>query len=184
MLLALKNWLSANEPEPADPLYEFKLSGDNKYLELAIDKYNHDLYHFLLTQSDSELAKDVCQKIWLTVVEKRQAYHTSQAPKAFLFKLARNALIDELRKQNRLTYMEHPEQQLSVPKERTVRSHQSLYDAILLLPLQQREAISLQLEGFSLQQIASITDAPQETIKTRLRYARTALKHALGDDDE
>ncbi|MCG7534673.1 sigma-70 family RNA polymerase sigma factor [Pseudoalteromonas sp. OOF1S-7] len=184
MLLALKNWLSANEPEPADPLYEFKLSGENKYLELAIDEYNHDLYHFLLTQSDSELAKDVCQKTWLTVVEKRQAYHTSQAPKAFLFKLARNALIDELRKQNRIAYIEHPEQHVPVTAEQSEQSHQSLYAAILLLPLQQREAISLQLEGFSLQQIASITDAPQETIKTRLRYARSALKNVLGEDDE
>ncbi|QTL35618.1 RNA polymerase sigma factor [Pseudoalteromonas viridis] len=183
MLLTLKNWLSAIETEPADPLYEFKLSGENKYLELAIDKYNHDLYHFLLTQSDSELAKDVCQKTWLTVVEKRQAYHTSQAPKAFLFKLARNALIDELRKQQWLSYTDSLEQHLPA-SEPGIASHQPLYNAILSLPLLQREAISLQLEGFSLQQIASITDTPQETIKTRLRYARTALKNVLGEDDE
>ncbi|TMP25106.1 RNA polymerase sigma factor [Pseudoalteromonas rubra] len=184
MLLTLKNWLSAFETEPADPLYEFKLSGENKYLELAIDKYNHDLYHFLLTQSDSELAKDVCQKTWLTVVEKRQAYHTSQAPKAFLFKVARNALIDELRRQKKLAYMESPEQHIPAQTEREKQSHQPLYNAILSLPLAQREAISLQLEGFSLQQIASITDSAQETIKTRLRYARAALKNKLGADDE
>ncbi|WP_338324804.1 sigma factor-like helix-turn-helix DNA-binding protein [Pseudoalteromonas phenolica] len=45
----------------------------------------------------------------------------------------------------------------------------------------QREALSLQLEGFSLQEISTITHSEVETIKTRLRYAKQALKQRLGD---
>ncbi len=46
----------------------------------------------------------------------------------------------------------------------------------MLLILLQREALLLQLEDFSLAQISEITGVGQETVKTRLRYARHQLQ--------
>jgi DNA-directed RNA polymerase specialized sigma24 family protein len=37
----------------------------------------------------------------------------------------------------------------------------------------------LQLEGFSLEDIASISGSSAETVKSRLRYARASLSQAL-----
>ena len=47
------------------------------------------------------------------------------------------------------------------------------------LPYKQKEALSLQLEGFGLREIASICGAEKETVKTRIRYAKDSLKTML-----
>jgi RNA polymerase sigma-70 factor (ECF subfamily) len=51
--------------------------------------------------------------------------------------------------------------------------------AITLLPFHQREAFIFQQEGFSVLQIAELTDESFETIKSRLRYARAQIKNFL-----
>jgi DNA-directed RNA polymerase specialized sigma24 family protein len=51
--------------------------------------------------------------------------------------------------------------------------------ALLSLPFEQREAFCLQQEGFSLQDIASITHCPLETVKSRLRYAKDNIRKVL-----
>jgi RNA polymerase sigma-70 factor (ECF subfamily) len=59
---------------------------------------------------------------------------------------------------------------------------QTLMRAIGELPGEQRDALLLQQQGFSLSDIAQITDAAEETVKSRLRYARNQLREQLGGD--
>ncbi|MFT5670097.1 MAG: RNA polymerase sigma-70 factor (ECF subfamily) [Glaciecola sp.] len=49
----------------------------------------------------------------------------------------------------------------------------------MALSFEQREDFCLQQEGFSLTDITIMTHCKQETIKTRLRYAKTKLKALL-----
>ena len=57
---------------------------------------------------------------------------------------------------------------------------QQLLAAIEALPAEQREAFLLQAEGeLSVADIASATGVGVETAKSRLRYARTALRRTL-----
>ena len=60
--------------------------------------------------------------------------------------------------------------------------HRRLMISIGQLPLEQRDALLLQEQGFSQKEIAEITGAGEETIKSRLRYARNALRERLGDE--
>ena len=61
----------------------------------------------------------------------------------------------------------------------------TLLDALAQLPPEQREAFLLQAEAdMSVADIAAATHVTQETAKSRLRYARTKLRQALGADDE
>lgn len=179
MLIALKTWLHKVSPS-RDPLEAYKQTGEDIYIEILINTYSQDLFHFLSGQSDRELAKDICQKTWLTVVEKSHLYRDQQTPKAWLFSIARNALLDEFKKQNRLSSLDEQHHE-AVSNETEADEKNALYDALLTLPFLQREALGLQLEGFSLQEIAMITHSEVETIKTRLRYAKQALKQRLGD---
>ncbi|KZN62593.1 sigma-70 family RNA polymerase sigma factor [Pseudoalteromonas luteoviolacea] len=183
MLLAIKSWFIQHKTDAEDPLYEFNKCGENRYLEQAIDNFNPDLYHFLCTQSTPEVAEDICQKTWLTIVEKRHFYQANNTPKAYIFKIARNALIDELRKQSKLVSDEEVTAQSEVTADTcfSAASSERLYQAIKKLPHSQKEALSLQLEGFSLKQIAQITQTNTETVKTRLRYAKQQLKSILGE---
>ena len=48
--------------------------------------------------------------------------------------------------------------------------------ALLQLPILQREAFIFQQEGFSIIDICELTHSSHETVKSRLRYARTYLK--------
>ena len=57
---------------------------------------------------------------------------------------------------------------------------QALLAALADLPADQRAAFLLQAEGdLSVADIASATGVPQETAKTRLRYARAKLRQAI-----
>ena len=56
-----------------------------------------------------------------------------------------------------------------------------LLEAIGQLPIDQRDALLLQQQGFSQQDIAAITGTGEETIKSRLRYARRQLRQLLGE---
>lgn len=182
MLLAFKAWLDFSGSEK-EPLEAYRDTKEHTYLEQLVSLYSQDLYHFLYTQSDAVLAEDICQKTWLTVVEKSHLYGSQQTPKAWLFRIARNALLDEFKKQNRLIYLEeHSDPIITNPKDTSVYS--ALYQQISALPFLQKEALSLQLEGFSIKEIAQITQCPTETIKTRIRYAKDQLRNTLGANYE
>ncbi len=170
------------------------------------------LYHFLLKQSDAELAQDISQQSWLKVLELQKSqlepaelaaknvdtnHHRAADDrtkpcfqqrcqfKTWLFTLARNALFDELRRRQRWSGPELSEEtildthasQLDVLV--AAERQQALQQAIAVLPFLQKEALLLQLEGFSLEEIASISGSAAETVKSRLRYARASLSQAL-----
>ncbi|MBH0044670.1 sigma-70 family RNA polymerase sigma factor [Pseudoalteromonas sp. SWXJZ10B] len=170
-------------------------SGDNRYLEQLIALYSNDLYHYLITQSNTHLAYDVSQQTWLKVIEKRHLYQAQTTPKAWLFKLARNTLIDEYRKQQHFVELDESTH-LPAQNDKSdltsgdshIGSSNISYDAfdaaLKQLSFVQREAITLQQEGFSLTDIELITHSNAETIKTRLRYAKQNLKRLLGASNE
>ena len=54
--------------------------------------------------------------------------------------------------------------------------------AIGRLPNEQRDALLLQEQGFSQREIADITRCGEETVKSRLRYARAQLRQHLGGE--
>ncbi|WP_213999975.1 sigma-70 family RNA polymerase sigma factor [Arsukibacterium sp.] len=184
-----------NRSSCADELMQqFQQSGQLQWLEQLIMQCGDDLYHFLLRQADAELAADISQQCWLKVLENRQSYRAESRFKTWLFTLARNALVDELRKQQRWQLTEWQDGQIGGPADSShqdtladqlagLQQQQRLAVGLAALPLLQREAILLQLEEFSLDDIAQITGELPETIKSRLRYARERLAHFMGEDN-
>ena len=188
MLLSIKSWLF--EAPSKDCMARYAKSGDNRHLEQLIALYSNDLYHYLVTQSNTHLAYDVSQQTWLKVIEKRHLYQAQTTPKAWLFKLARNTLVDEYRKQQRFVELDEnthlPAQQNEQGNNNSISNinYQAFDSALKQLSFVQREAITLQQEGFSLADIALITQSNHESVKTRLRYAKQNLKRLLGANNE
>lgn len=157
----------------------FTATGERKLFEQLYDNCADDLYHFLLTQSDRTIGKDICQKTWLKVFEKPHLYNDSGRFVAWLFTIARHALIDEFRKTNRIESDHILVENQSVTDTPKLDLAQAFDDELRALPFEQREAFCLQQEGFGLQEIANITHSKTETIKSRLRYAKTSLRKNL-----
>ncbi|MDP5134914.1 sigma-70 family RNA polymerase sigma factor [Rheinheimera baltica] len=184
----LAGWMGAEET--AEQLfYRYQDSSNVTYLQKLFAMHGSDLYHFLLQQSDRTLAEDISQQVWLTLLEQPGSFRGASSFKTWLFSIGRNGLIDELRRLKRWqpeallddmsTDGHCPEQQLSRAKQQLQLGKQ-----LQLLPFLQREALMLQLEGFSIAQISDITQQPDETIKSRLRYARQFLQQLAGVSDD
>lgn len=163
-------------------MLRFAQSGDRALLTQLYDTCGNDLFHFVLTLSDPTLAKDICQKTWLKVIEKKHLYQHSGQFKAWLFTLARNQLIDEFRRikpninDTERLIVNQQDSELNLDNEEI----RVLFDrALVSLAFEQREAFCLQQEGFSLQDIANITHCPIETVKSRLRYAKDNIRNDL-----
>ncbi|KKO47066.1 hypothetical protein WG68_03115 [Arsukibacterium ikkense] len=169
-------------------MQQFQQSGELQSLERLIQQCGDDLYHFLLRQADAQLAADISQQCWLKVLENRHSYRAQSRFKTWLFTIARNALLDELRRQQRWQGSQWQDSfaadDASVTEQLAgMQQKQRLAAALVALPPLQREAILLQLEDFSLEEIAHITAELPETIKSRLRYGRERLAQLMGDDN-
>ena len=163
---------------------QFVKSGQQKWLNILLSRHGDGLYHFSLSLAGIDMAADIAQTSWLKVIEKRQYFqpqHTSF--KAWLFTIARNYFYDSAKKadnqQMRLDDTDEHIMPVSVTLHEQIDAQQKYLQFNQLLdslPHNQKEAFMLQQEGFSLSQIAAITGSNQETVKTRLRYARDHFK--------
>ena len=130
------------------------------------------------------LAGDLYQGCWEKVIKARDRY-PAQAPfRAWLFRIARNHLVDDLRARRPGSELDTdvPDPLCIDPGERMDADAcvQRLRVALAGLPEEQRDAIVLKLDaGLDLATIAEVTGVGIETAKSRLRYATRSLKQAL-----
>lgn len=168
-----------------------------KAKEELVLRLSDDVLYFLLAQLKSvkgdsysrrQCALDVLQDVWLTWLSNPARFRVDGQGnfKAWLFSVARNKVIDLLRKQKPELAWEDADSsvhmQLDDDYVQRLIDHATraqLTQAIDALPYLQCEALSLQLEGFSVQEIADITCSQKESIKTRLRYARAKIAEAM-----
>jgi len=168
---------------------DYQQTGDQALLANLFMLHADALYFFLLRQSNAELAADISQQSWLKLLEQRQQFQGDCSFKTWLFCLARNALLDEFRRQQRWGFTDITETMLVPEGEMNAIEHQlsqlqqqrQLDLAIQQLPFLQQETLLLQLEGFSLAEIAVIASSSAETVKSRLRYAKTTLASLMED---
>ena len=183
----IKGWYNPTA-SPEKLLTNYMTTGKNKYLSLLVEQFNLSLYHYLLSQSNKELAEDVVQSTWLKVMKAEKQHNGENKPqsnvKSWLFTIARNTLIDEFRRQQKWqNQLLDENKMLTINLEKLVQAADRLTQfnaALKQLPFLQREAFIFQQEGFSLNEIAELTSESFETVKSRLRYARNNLSHLLG----
>lgn len=179
----IKGWYNPST-SPEKLLTNYISTGKNKYLSLLVEQFNLSLYHYLLSQSNKEMAEDVVQTTWLKVMKTNSVSQQQANVKSWLFTIARNTLIDEFRRQQKWqTQLLDENKMLTVNLEKSLQAADRLSQfnaALAQLPFLQREAFIFQREGFSVNEIAQLTNDSFETVKSRLRYARNNLSHLLG----
>lgn len=168
--------------------------GDGAAFEILYARHRQGLYRFLLGLSGKpELADEVFQDTWLSLIRSTSQPQGRATFRTWLFQIARNRLIDHWRKHGAHqplhdSYDEQlhaigdethdPEQLLNLS-----RDSQRLESALQTLPADQREVFLLRAHGdLDLAQIASLTETPLETVKSRLRYAQQKLRRLLAEE--
>jgi RNA polymerase sigma factor (sigma-70 family) len=139
-------------------------------------------------------ADELMQEVWFAVARDAPSYRPAARFTTWLFTIAHNRMVDWFRTSRHQVSLEtlgyeadSVVQQLTAdpgagPLAAAVALDQAgaLIQAIEKLPNEQREAFLLQVEGdLTVEEIALITGSGFETIKSRLRYARTRLRELL-----
>ena len=168
--------------------------GDAAAFEQLYARHKQALFRYVRNSCGNEaVAHELYQDIWLHVIKGRSTYHAESPFNAWLYRIARNRLIDHYRKQPAIADSpldpNLPVSQLSNlvttplrPDEIADLSERAhvLHAAVQALPAAQREAVLLRhIAGMSLQEVADLLGEGTETIKSRLRYATAKLRSHL-----
>jgi len=170
--------------------------GDLSAFNELYQRHARGLYMFVLWRSPrKEWVEEIIQETWCGLHTAKNSYQHHAQFRTFLFKIARNKLIDQIRLHKNVElatdlgvaedgsqvfdHIADVEQYAPTPMDVLDNKQQLewLKHAIRSLPSEQREALALQqFSGMSLAEIAEITITSVETTKSRLRYAIQKLR--------
>jgi RNA polymerase sigma-70 factor (ECF subfamily) len=175
--------------------------GDVAAFPILLQRHQGPVFRFLLRHvGDVGTAEDLTQEAFLRVVHRRETFQTGARFTTWLYAIARNLAVDELR---RRSYRRHPS--LDAPlRSRDGEEGRTLQDVIAQngrsaedgaadgevrtaveealagLPDDQREVFTLrEMAGLSFQEIAAVVGCNENTAKSRMRYALERLHVAL-----
>lgn len=179
----------AGEPERLLAAY---LAGDGDAFTALVGLYEERLFAFIERMTgDPHLAEDIFQQTFLKVAEKASRYDGSASFSTWLFRIARNGALDELRRRGRRRNAESgasglenlPDASGPTPFESAARKELAARVRIALaeLPEPQREAFLLKEEAeLGFEEIGDILGCGKETAKSRFRLAVGKLRRSLG----
>jgi RNA polymerase sigma-70 factor (ECF subfamily) len=195
----------ANDDLPDEALMRRYQAGDASAFATLMRRHIGRLYNFIARHTGNRAtAEDLAQEVFLRVVERAADFKHEARFTTWLYTIARNQCIDHLRK---ASLRRHPSlddggpgdehaplrdrlenQSAGNSGERVAMDHQ-VKDRILAslakLPDEQREVFLLrEVSNLPFLEIAQITGVPENTVKSRMRYALERLREGLGDYGE
>ncbi len=171
-----------------------------------VHRHSRLVYTFVLRQlRDRNLSEDVTQQVFMRLVQRAGEFKHAARFSTWLYSITRNLCVDHLR---RLSHRQHtsldaagpgrdndtplveglsdPHPRASV--ERSAQASQmkaSILVAVEGLPDEQREVFLLrQIANLSFREIAEVTETPENTVKSRMRYALDRLREKLSEFEE
>ena len=125
-------------------------------------------------------AQDICQSVLMKLIEHQEAFQDLEHEKAWVVRTTANACKDALRNAYHRT---------STPLEAADACHapeepegSAVLDAVMELDEKYREAIYLHYyEGYSIAEIAAITNRTASAVAAHLSRGRTKLRTVLGE---
>ncbi len=191
------------EPELSDEkLMQRYLEGQPQAFQVLLQRHGSKVYNFIVRQTgDRQLAEDLVQDTFLRVVHRAESFRGQSKFTTWVFSIARNLCIDHARRmQHRrhrrldaplrkgddgtATLLDKVSHGGPGPDRRAAdeRFRLRLEEAMEALPDEQREVFVMrQLRGLKFADIAEIVKVPENTVKSRMRYALGTLRQHLAD---
>ncbi|MFO8081072.1 MAG: sigma-70 family RNA polymerase sigma factor [Armatimonadota bacterium] len=168
-----------------------QLGDDEAFMRLA-ERYHARLLHYVRRiVGDRGVADDVVQETWVAAYRGLRRLDEPGRLKAWLFGIARNKALNALRKEerSRLDYVEDealeavPDEEddgLDLRAEQAAQVHRAL-DRIS--PAHAEALVLYYVEGLSYEEVADVIGCKVGTVRSRLHYAKRALREAMEDDE-
>jgi RNA polymerase sigma-70 factor (ECF subfamily) len=201
----LENRLSDHPSDATDEALMTRFrSGDRAAFAVLVRRHQGPLYNFALRNLGSpSAAEEVVQDAFMRVMQGSADFREAARFTSWLYAIARNLCIDFLRKrahrQHRSLDESSTEQGDGTPLvERTsdgrpgadraalsMEIRVRLLTAVDQLPDDQREVFLLrEISNLPFREIAQVVGAPENTVKSRMRYALERLQAALSEFEE
>lgn len=165
------------------------LSRDQVIEELMTD-YGQSILQLVFTYvHDTALAEDLTQEVFIKCYKALSTYQGHASLKTWLWRIAINHSKDYIKSWYKKnvdvieTNVLEETLETSDLLEQVVKNseEEALFDLVMALPVKYRELIYFYyFEDYSIREIASILSLKNNTVKTRLRKARSLLQKALG----
>lgn len=174
----------------ANLLKKISKGDENAFCELYKVKYSQSIIYAKCILGDRRNeAEDVVSDAFISIWKSAHNYNQTGSAEGWINRIIRNKSIDLLRKKydtpidnsqiieksDIATYFEQ-QSQINIDNF----NKNELYEAMLRLSIEQREALHLfYFEDLSISTISEICDCSQNTIKTRLFYAKKKLREII-----
>lgn len=177
---------------PDEELIEQYRNGDKKAFTTLVDRYQRELYHFLVRfVGNRAAAEDVFQETFLQVHQSVEMFDTQRRFRPWLFTIAANKARDLMRSQSRRPttplqasidahdeeggqFIDLMQASAALPDKPLERqeTQQAVQKIIMAMPAHLREIVLLSyFHQFPYKQIADILNIPLGTVKSRLHAA-------------
>ena len=155
-------------------------AGDAAAFDALYARHKGGVYRYMLRHcGHAGVADELFQDVWMNVIRARASYVPSAKLTTWLYRIAHNRLIDHWRATGHIELVTHgPDDDMDDPLDALPAASGDEPE----VRAGTREAFLLQQEGgLELAEIAALTGAGVETVKSRIRYAIAKLRTVLGD---
>lgn len=172
------------EPEPQ--VVGAARTGDLGAFESLVRTYQADVWRlsYQLVR-DRSVADDVTQDAFLRAFRFLPRFRGDAKFSTWLFTIARNCALDELRRAGRRRSLEYALERTDPPRTSEPSAWIEIREAVAGLPLELREPLVLiDMFGLSYSEVGTILKLPLGTVKSRVHRARHLLAEHLARDVE
>ncbi|MBI3862620.1 MAG: sigma-70 family RNA polymerase sigma factor [Planctomycetia bacterium] len=159
--------------------------GDEEAFRALIAAYERRLLFFLRrTVNDEHAALDLLQDVWLIVFRKIRRLKSPAAFRVWIYQIAHDRAVSQVRRERReddvLEAAASDAEIIAVDEFAQVDRADLVRNCLDRLPQEQRILLTLRfLEDLDLIELAETVRVPVGTIKSRLHYAKQAMRQML-----
>lgn len=182
-------------------LLEATRTGDEAAFRELVRRYQNQITNYVYRMlNDYDMAVDLAQETFVRVYRSADRYQATYSFSTYIYRIAHNLAISELRKRKRHRLIPLPtffsdkdseEVEVELPDQKQVLAEDAMIDderrkavtkAIASLPEKYKAALILcDLEERSYEEISEVLGLPTGTVKSRINRARNLLKDKLKD---
>jgi RNA polymerase sigma factor (sigma-70 family) len=160
--------------------------GDREAMEELVAVWEKRLFYYVRRIVDQEAdAWDVMQKTWVKVFRRVKTLKDPQSFPCWLYTLTRNTALSHIRQRPGARLASDTLDQCEdLPAENDSATFfedvEAVHDALDRISSDHREVLTLSfLEDLSVEEIGRVIGVPQGTVKSRIHYAKRALRNVM-----